>query len=250
MTNTTSRSFNVQFALIIAISMLATASAVELDAIVDNVSGAEVDGFAVGRLLNSGDTVATWNLQTSVSQTDFSNDSVTGGNQGVQYVMLNEVKGSDDANLITFNVNPLSDESEVGISIAQSPYFDQQFTWNGGNFERAQFAVFWTGGGVASVLDPDDQLSGLANGSTFSSGTNIVFSNDRILNESDSWKIDLPTGVESVSLRWSSAEPVDNSDLTREWVSFDITMTVPEPTTGALCSMALLSLGFLRRRRR
>lgn len=249
MSITKCRFFSVQSVLFIALSMLGAASAVQLDAIVTQASGPEADGYAVGQLLMpGGGLAANWNLQTSVSQTDFSNDAIQGGSQGIQYVSLNEVRGSQDSNLITFEVNPVR-SGDVGISIAQSPYFDQAGTWNGGNNETAQFAIFWSGGGLATVSDPDDQLT-LNNGAGISSGTNVMFANDRAFNSVDNWGIDLPSGVEQVSLRWSSVDPSANSDLTREWVTFNVSMAVPEPTTGALFSMALLSLGFLRRRRR
>ncbi len=249
MSITKSRFFSVQTALFIAISMLGTASAVQLDATVTQASGPEADSYALGELfLPGGGLAATWNLQTSVSQTDFSNDAIQGGTEGIQYVSLNEVRGSEDSNLITFTVNPVA-SGEIGISIAQSPYFDQEGTWNGGNEETAQFAIFWSGGGLATVADPDGQLA-LNDGAGISSGANVMFSNDRAFNVNDSWGIDLPSGVEQVSLRWSSVDPAANSDLTREWVTFNVTQTVPEPTAGALFSMALLSLGFLRRRRR
>lgn len=248
MSITKSRFFSVQSALFIALSMLGTSFA-QLDAVVTQVAGPEVDGYAVGQFLTPGGSLAaTWNLQTSVSQTDFSNDAIQGGNQGIQYVSLNEVNGSDDTNLITFSVNPVVG-GDIGLSIAQSPYFDADETWNGGNFETAQFSIFWSGGGLATVSDPDGQLA-LTNGGGIASGTNVVFANDRAFNNADSWEISLPLGVEQVALQWSSVNPGENTDLTREWVTFNAVLTVPEPTAGALFSMALLSLGFLRRRRR
>ena len=51
MSITKSRFFSVQTVLFIALSMLGTASAVQLDAVVTQVSGPEADGYAVGQFL-------------------------------------------------------------------------------------------------------------------------------------------------------------------------------------------------------
>ncbi len=250
MFNTKSRAFSFQFVLILVISMVTTAFG-NSDATVDGVAGPNSDGYAMGRILNGGTTVANWRLNSSVSSTDFDNDAIQGGSQGIQYVMLNETEASRDSNTVVFTANSV-DSSPIGISIMQSPYFDAPGTWNGGNVEAAQFSLWWAGGGVATLHDVDDQISGYGDGATFGSGSTMVFSSYQILNSEDSWQIDLPTGANSVTLQWSSTAPTMGSDLTREWVSFNVTtFTVPEPTTGALFGMAsLFVLGLTRRRQR
>jgi hypothetical protein len=242
----------VQARLIVSLLLTivaATTSSATMTSI-DAVSGSEANAYAVGRFLDgAGGTAANWSLTSTVSGTDFSNDAVTGGDSGLQYVMLNEVLGSDDTNTVTFALNMVDAAVDPILTISQSPYFDAPWTWNGGNFEAAQFQITWSGGGEATLTDPDNQFAGLSDGATFGSGEMLAFSDIRILNDSDTWQITLPTGVSSVQLDWSSQSPAANSDLTREWVTFDLQINaVPEPATGVMLSLALVGLlGFIRR---
>ncbi len=237
--------------LFLVVSLAGAVFASDTTTVVDIVRGPEVDNYAVGRLINSSGTmVANWSLQTSVSGTDFSNYALTGGTKGLQYTFINDVNGSEDVNTIAFIVSTVDPSDVVNISLAQSPYFGTPGTWNGGNFETAQFSVSWAGGGMATVTDPDNQLAGLSSGSTFSSGTTVVFSSNQILNTVDSWGISLPSGVSSVVVGWSSLNPSPNSDLTREWLTFDANV-VPEPASGAILGIGFtFLLGFFRRKKR
>ena len=236
----------ITFILSVVVGSISSATMVQIDA----VSGSEANAYAVGRFLDgSGGTTANWSLTSTVSGTDFSNDAVTGGESGLQYVMLNEVLGSDDTNSVTFAMNMVDASVEPMLTISQSPYFDAPWTWNGGNNEAAQFVISWDGGGFASLTDPDDQIASYDDGAQFGSGATMAFSDIRILNESDSWMITLPAGVTAVNLDWASQSPVPNSDLTREWVTFDLQVNaVPEPAAGVMLSIAFVALlGFIRR---
>ncbi|MEM7316963.1 MAG: hypothetical protein AAF497_27850, partial [Planctomycetota bacterium] len=208
-------------ALLMSVCVTAMTSATMVS--IDAVSGSEANAYAVGRFEDgSGGTMANWSLTSTVSGTDFSNDAVTGGESGLQYVMLNEVLGSDDTNSVTFALHMVDANIDPILTVSQSPYFDAPWTWNGGNHEAAQFVITWDGGGEATLTDPDNQFVGLDDGAEFGSGATMAFSDIRILNESDTWQITLPTGVTAVNLDWSSQAPVPNSDLTREWVTFDL----------------------------
>ncbi len=252
MHSTTNLTASVRVLAIVLVASIASASLAASDlAIVDNVVGSQADNYAVGRLVNSGGSMlADWTLFTTVSNTDFANFALTGGSEGLQYTFINAVNGSTDSNTIIFDVDPIAANGVVNIALTQSPYFDTPGTWNGGNSETAQFSVSWNGGGDATVFDPDNQFDGLTTGSTFASGSLIAFSGDMIFNSEDSWRIDLPTGVETVRVEWSSVNPNDNSDLTREWLTFE-TSVVPEPASGAVFGIAAtFLLGSMRRRRR
>ena len=123
---TTSRSYSVQFALILVFSMVS--SVFGLDAIVDETGGPETDGYAIGRFVDGGTELATWSLDTSVSTTDFVNDAIEGGPSGLQYVMLNQTQASTDSNSVVFTANSATSD-QLGISIMQSPY-NSTPSWN------------------------------------------------------------------------------------------------------------------------
>ncbi len=235
----------------LVVSMAGALFASDTTTVITTIRLPDADNYAVGQLLNSsGVMVADWTLNTSVSGTDFSNYALTGGTKGLQYTFINEVQGSADVNTIAFDVTPVNSSDSVNITLLQSPYFGTPGTWNGGNTDIAQFSVSWAGGGMATVIDPDNQIAGLSTGSMFSSGTTVVFSSNQILNTDDSWGIELPQGVASVVVGWSSSNPSPNSDLTREWLTFDANV-VPEPASGAILGIGFtFLLGFFRRKNR
>lgn len=226
---------------------------------VDLVNGPEQDLAAMGRIYTElgGEQIGLWTLETSVKGTDFSNAYVFGGSKGVQYTMLNQVFGSDDVNEMKFTA--LTEDALVPqISLMQSPYFQDSKQWNGGNLptDVAQFTVRWEGGGLAAVQDPLGQfvstgpsLQSVNDGaSEISSGTTLTFSDFQIFNSDDAWSIDLPTGASSVEVDWGSSQPTPQSDLTREWLAFDVSV-VPEPDHGGfwLFTTGMLALGIRRR---
>lgn len=236
--------------MVMMAAMTSPAYALNGTGVVDGTNGANADAFAFGRFLDAGATLGNWTLGSSVSNTDYANDGITGGTSGLQYVSLNETHGSTDVNVIDFVVTPNAGYTVDQISIIQSPYFDTPGTWNGGNAETAQFTLSWTGGGTAQVLDPSNQFAGSNGATTVTSGSLLTFSSDRIFNDSDAWEILLPAGVSDVQLDWSSVNPGPNTDLTREWVTFDSSFsTVPEPSSFGLLAFAMLSAAGLRRRR-
>lgn len=237
--------------VLMALTLAGSAYAVNGTGIVDGTNGANADAYAFGRFNAGGTDLGTWSLDSTVVGTDFTNDAITGGSLGIEYVMLNETLGSADQNVIDFTVNPLAGFAVDNITIEQSPYSNLAGTWNGGNHESSQFVLNWTGGGVATLSDPASQILGIASGSSIASGTVLQFSAVQIENHVDAWEITLPQGVNNVQLDWSSVNPVANSDLTREWVTFDADFSVvPEPSAISLIGMATIGLIGLRRRRR
>ena len=222
--------------------------------VLDDVLGATDDAYAQGRVVDEmGGDLATWMLTTTVSTTDFMNDGAMGGMQGIQYVMRNDMMASTDVNRIRFAVDTHARSFLQGIQISQSPYESFNGSWNGGNSEPAQFRLSWEGMEMemARVSDPDDQILGMSDGAMIGSGMLFVF-NDAIYNDVDSWLIELPAGVDTVEVEWSSANPTADSDLTREWVTFrPMIAVVPEPGTGVLACLALIGWGWemVRRRR-
>ena len=233
--------------LLLTFSIGHTASA--FTTVIDDAAGLNDNAYANGRFVDTDGTVmASWTLQTTVENTDFSNDMVTGGPNGLEYVMLNSVMDSRDVNSIRFEVEPAIGFALENIIISQSPYNNSD-TWNGGNGELAQFVVSWADIRPAMLSDPDDQIFAFSTGTPIVSGTTVRFSEVQAFNSNDSWNLSLPAGVEDVQVNWSSANPSDNSDLTREWVAFDATFTaVPEPATAFLLGLACVGTFFIRRR--
>ena len=218
---------------------------------ITNRGGANADSFAAGGYVNvstngmaGNQSLGNWMLSTSVSTNDFINDGLIVGPEGIQYTMRIDELASTDVNQITFTT--ALPESRPQISISQSPYNDVDVLWNGGQFESSRMRMFWAGGESAMVHDPDNQLT-VADGMQISSGMSIPF-NNQVYNDEDSWQIDLPVGVDSVRVDWSSANPVANSDLTREWVTFNVTqMPVPEPSALQLIFAAIVGAAGFRR---
>ncbi len=218
--------------------------------VVDVHRGPDDDAFAAGSIVNSSgglapSAVSNWILNATVSETDFDNFEALGGEQGVQYTMMNNVMASSHSNRIQFATTLPNAESSITIS--QSPYWNAPGTWNGGNVETSRMDISWNGGGVATVFDPDDQLLGYTSESEFGSGARVAF-NGFVYNDEDTWVIELPQGISSVTIDWSSTVPTANSDLTKEWVTFDVTSTVPEPGCLGMAVLALSFLGWTRRR--
>ncbi len=225
--------------------MIPTSSA--FNTVIDVTAGAEDNAFARGGLVDEsrGVRAADWQLDTTVSGTDFANDKVTMGTRGIEYVMVNSTDGSTDTNEITYSVSPRSGYRLDRIGISQSPYSNEGSTWNGGVTEPAMFELNWAGGGGATIIDPDDQLYAFSSGAVIPSGATLRFTDYRIANDDDSWAIMLPSSAEEVSLRWRSSAPQTGSQLNREWITFDANIVaVPEPSTWGLLSLALLTCCF------
>lgn len=227
---------------------------------VDVYNGPEDDVAAVGRFLSSpdGDHLGTWTLQSSVQDTDFSNAHVGGGNQGLQYTMLNPVFGSTDKNSMVFSVAPVNGMVPQ-LSIKQSPEFNDPKQWNGGNLptDISEFTISWTGGGEAVVTDPAGQfqiaqmLSEGSDSVSISTGATLTFSDFQIFNSDDEWSVMLPEGTTSIQIDWGSSNPTAGSDLTREWVAFDANFVsaVPEPSGMGIFLLLFAPLLMLRKRR-
>lgn len=209
------------------------------------------DAFASGEILTErdGTSMGSWNLSTTVSDTDFSNYALHGGASGLEYVMLNQVVNSDDVNAIQFTVIPVEPTNVAEITIMQSPY-DNSTNWNGGPEETSQFFLKWSGDlGAATVHDPNNQLV-QDHGQSLTTDSLITFSSNEAVNTVDSWSISLPRGADSVEVHWSSSNPSDQSKLTREWVTFEADFApavVPEPSAFALVGLAGMMLFAFRR---
>lgn len=230
---------------------------------VDVFNGPEDDLVASGRFLSGadGEHLGAWTLQSTVEGTDFSNAHVGGGSNGLQYTMLNPVFGSDDINSVLFSVSPVTDVIPQ-ISVSQSPGFNDPQQWNGGNLptDIAEFTLTWSGGGTAIVDDPAGQfqiarpLNDDSGPVAVSTGTTLTFSDFQIFNSDDTWSILLPEGASSIQLDWGSSQPTPGSDLTREWVAFDVNFAsaVPEPSAGLswFIAVPLLLLSVRRQNRR
>ena len=228
------------------------------EGLVDQTFGAENNVAGVGRFVEEigGPAVALWDLRTTVANTDFENNVLQGGSEGIQYVMRNAVNNSVDTNIITFRVNPI-DQVVPTLSIAQSPYNDSS-TWNGGNIpgDISQFRLSWDGGGTAAIRDPANQLAGIGDNTSVASGTVFEFSDFQIRNNEDLWGITLPQGVSEVTVNWSSSNPTPGSDLTNEWITFDANFApdptaLPEPSSATMLGVCMImALSIVRRRRR
>jgi len=246
----------MQIQKIIATSSLfvlgfAVSSVMAFSSVLDTIGGPNDNAYASGRIVDEMEsTLASWSIITTVADSDFDNDSIVTGDQGLTYIMRNDVLASTSTNVVTFSVVPTAVATLDGVTITQSPYDSNSESWNGGNDEAAQFELSWLGGGMARVNDPDGQFLGLGASAQINSGTLLTFSNTRIFNNEDSWSIEVPAG--EMSLEWSSAGPVAGSDLTREWVTFTANVrAVPEPASFGLLGMAAVWMfGIARNRRR
>lgn len=218
----------------------------------DSTNDADSDDFVGGEILTEegGQKLADWNLSTTVSNTDFANLALHGGDHGLEYVMLNEVANSTDVNSIQFVVEPLHTLDAVQLSVSQSAYADD-LSWNGGDSDTSRFILSWNDTyGMATVLDPENQLS-LEDGLAISSNQLIQFSSNRAYNSQDAWSIQLPEGAAAATVEWSSANPSGGSTLTREWVTFEANVTaVPEPSSSGLLALVTLAFAISIRKRR
>lgn len=245
------QSFRLACGLVISAALAAPGFG--FNTVLDMQHGPESDFVGAGRIIdsmNSNSVVASWSLTTTVSATDFSNDALQVGEEGVQYTMLNETAASSDANILRFRVFPANMNHGGGIVVSQSPYLNA-ISWNGGSEESARFEISWPdGNGMATVFDPDNQLAGIAHGAMIPSGSLVEFSSNQIANNSDTWRISLPPRETEASVSYSSSNPNLNSSLTREWVSFNANVgVVPEPAALSLVMVAAIcGFGVLRRR--
>lgn len=235
-----------------AISPLVASSAFGFTTTVTQTNGPNANSFANGEIVSpQGVSMATWNLTTTTRTTDFDNDAVQGGANGLQYVMINSIEESIDFNVVRFFVAPNNPADEVQITISQSPYNNSD-TWNGGEFESSQFFLNWTElYGLARVHDPLNQLN-LVDGQSYTAPLEVKFNSNRARNDDDQWLIELPAGANDAETRWSTAAPQEDSSLTREWVTFAANVTsavVPEPSSSVLLALASLTLMGLGRKK-
>lgn len=214
------------------------------------------DSYANGIIQDdNGMVTGNWGLSTTVSDTDFLNDGLQGGPNGLQYVMLNEVGGSTDSNRVTFSVTPSFANYHSNITISQSPYHDLT-TWNGGDADISRFYLTWNDtAGAISISDPSNQLGSVVDGQVISQSPQLIqFTNNRVFNSNDRWSIKLPPSAASAELEWSSSNPSAGSTLTREWVTFEAdvqpAVAVPEPQSSiAMFFTSMAAICLIRRRK-
>lgn len=239
----------------VAVATFATASygfTVDVSAVGTNSSDAYANGTVVDQV---GSIMGNWSLTTTVANTDFLNDAVQGGPNGVQYVMINSVGASTDSNRIRFDVTPTDPLHHSNITVSQSPYHDLT-TWNGGDSDTSRFYLTWNDTvGSITISDPNNQLATVADGQTIADSPALIqFASNRVFNSNDNWSINLPPAARSAELEWSSANPSPGSTLTREWVTFNsdvkAAVAVPEPASCIMLFFGWVStIGFLRRKK-
>lgn len=224
--------------------------------VVDTTGGANSNAAASGRVTDGGADVANWSLTSTVADTDWINQAATGGSAGLEYAFQNLVSNSTDRNEFAFSVSPLGDYDATGLSISQSPY-DSGLGWNGGGSDNtgaflvAEFALSWSGSGLAIITDPDDQLSTLNTGDEISSNATITFSSGQIFNNADTWSIFIP-GTASATVNFGPTLPLNGRALASELISFNPQLTqvaVPVPATLLLVAGGLLGLRRFARQR-
>lgn len=208
-------------------SFLVAASTLSLSAqtyisTVDSELGRGDDAFATGQLVDSFEVpMATWNLSTTVSETDFQNIDARGGDAGLQYTMYNPIDFSTDSNIIRFSVDSIDPGMAPAITISQSVY-TQGGLWNGGIDSSTQFVLTWDDAhGAATVTDPDNQLLDLSDADQITSPALIRFTTHQLRNNEDTWSIALPPSAAEAELDWSAIRPNDGTRLRYEWVSFN-----------------------------
>ena len=248
---------NYYYRLLLLSPLVAVISTTSVHAsliVIDQIGTANDNNVASGRVTNDGSTtdLANWTLTSTVSNTDWTNQNVQGGSQGLEYHQRNDVLNSSEINRINFSLSLLGG-NYTGLKIFQSPY-NNGTGWNGGSDNSgsnitSKFIVSWAGGGVATISDDADQLLGLATGDTISSGTEINFSSGQVLNNVDGWGISLTSAITDVTIDWSAKNPTPGDWLYNEWVSFDPTISeVPLPAAVWLFGFGLLGLAGIRKK--
>ena len=194
---------------------------------------ANVNDDVVGSgTLTDGGLSAGWSLTSTVSGTnDWANIGLTNatGSSFIQYNFQNTTGVSTDVNEIEFSVTPNAGAQVGNITLEQSPDFNGG-GWNGSSSVPFSMTLSWAGGEMATLSDPNNQLN-IADGTSIASGTTITANNVETLQANDSWSIELPEGVEILTVNFLSG---GNTAFNVEYLSFAASLTVADTDTDGI----------------
>ena len=181
-------------------------------------------GTSASGNVNTGGATGTFTLTRTGASGLNGTVNFTGGGDGIE-VRNNDIgtvapPSNPNSFAYDFSVTPNAGSAVESITITRQQYSP------GGNAEPSDFVLTWSGGGLATLNDPQGRFTTLSNGATFASGTTLRFGTlggGSVSNNTSQWSIEIPSSSVSVSVT-SIQDASGNADFANEWLAFNTTL--------------------------